>query len=151
MLIVKRYKRSPKIAGCEVTHNFSFSHRANLLHPGFWGVRRDTWPADTRAFSRPTHFLREKPWGRGWLVVCFHDLAIPQFKARLEDFIQFTQHFLFSLPPVALLDQGKCPESHASQLFVSPAKEIFLNSSESCTLLLPWQSFHSWLLLHLWL
>ena len=20
------------------------------------------------AFSRPTHFLREKPWGRGWLL-----------------------------------------------------------------------------------
>ena len=28
-------KRSPKIARCEVTHNFSFSHGANLLHPGF--------------------------------------------------------------------------------------------------------------------
>ena len=26
-----------------------------------------TWPADARAFSRPTHFLREKPWGRGCL------------------------------------------------------------------------------------
>ena len=34
-LIVKRYKRPPKIARCEVTHNFSFSHSANLLHPGF--------------------------------------------------------------------------------------------------------------------
>ena len=64
-LIVKRYKRPPKMARCEVTHNFSFSHSANLLHPGFQGVRGDTWPADARAFSRPTHFLREKPWGRG--------------------------------------------------------------------------------------
>ena len=54
-LIIKRYKRPPKIARCEVTHNFSFSHSANLLHPGFWGVRGDTWPADARAFSRPTH------------------------------------------------------------------------------------------------
>ena len=35
LLIVKRYKRPPKIARCEVTHNFSFSHSANLLHPGF--------------------------------------------------------------------------------------------------------------------
>ena len=34
-LIVKRYKRPPKIARCEVMHNFSFSHSANLLHPGF--------------------------------------------------------------------------------------------------------------------
>ena len=41
-LIIKRYKRPPKIARCEVTHNFSFSHDANLLHPGFWGVRGDT-------------------------------------------------------------------------------------------------------------
>ena len=41
-LIVKRYKRSPKIARCDVTHDFSFSHSANLLHPGFWGVRGDT-------------------------------------------------------------------------------------------------------------
>ena len=32
--LIKRYKRSPKIAGCEVTHNFSFSRGANLLHPG---------------------------------------------------------------------------------------------------------------------
>ena len=24
-----------KIARCEVTHNFSFSYSANLLHPGF--------------------------------------------------------------------------------------------------------------------
>ena len=23
-------------------------------------------PADVRAFSGPTHFLREKHWGRGW-------------------------------------------------------------------------------------
>ena len=29
------YKRPPKIARREVTHNFSFSHSANLLHPGF--------------------------------------------------------------------------------------------------------------------
>ena len=51
------------MARCEaVAHNFSFSHGANLLHPGFQGVRGDTWPADARAFSRPTHFLREKPW-----------------------------------------------------------------------------------------
>ena len=34
-LIIKRYKRPPKIARCEVTHNFSLSHSANLLHPGF--------------------------------------------------------------------------------------------------------------------
>ena len=34
-LIVKRYKRSPKIACCEVTHDLSFSHGANLLYPGF--------------------------------------------------------------------------------------------------------------------
>ena len=32
----------------------------------FSGIfRLYTWPADARAFSRPTHFLREKPWGRG--------------------------------------------------------------------------------------
>ena len=36
-LIVKRYKRPPKIVRCEVTDNFSFSHSANLLHPGFQG------------------------------------------------------------------------------------------------------------------
>ena len=60
-LLVKRYKRPPKIARCEITHNFSFSRSANLLHPGFFGVRGDTWPADARAFSCPTHFLREKP------------------------------------------------------------------------------------------
>ena len=34
-LLVKRYKRPPKIARCEVTHNFSFAHSGNLLHPGF--------------------------------------------------------------------------------------------------------------------
>ena len=31
------------------------------------------WPADARVFSRPTHFLREKPWGRGcdrrWVLI----------------------------------------------------------------------------------
>ena len=32
----------------------------------YFFVRGDTWLADARAFSRPTHFLREKPWGRGW-------------------------------------------------------------------------------------
>ena len=32
---LKRYKSSPKIARFEVTHNFSFLHSANLLHPGF--------------------------------------------------------------------------------------------------------------------
>ena len=26
-----------------------------------------------RAFSRPTHFLREKPWGRGWLLYAYFD------------------------------------------------------------------------------
>ena len=34
-LIIKRYKRSPKIARSEVKYNFSFLHKANLLHPGF--------------------------------------------------------------------------------------------------------------------
>ena len=34
-LIVKRFKRPPKITRFEVTHNFSFSHGANLLHPRF--------------------------------------------------------------------------------------------------------------------
>ena len=24
-----------------------------------------------KAFSRPTHFLREKPWGRGWMHILF--------------------------------------------------------------------------------
>ena len=42
LLIINRYKRPPKIARCVVTHNFNFSHSANLLHPGFWGVRGDT-------------------------------------------------------------------------------------------------------------
>ena len=41
-LIVKRYKRPPKIARREVTPNFSFSHSA---------------------FSRPTHFFMEKALG----------------------------------------------------------------------------------------
>ena len=33
-LFVNR-QETPKIALCDVTHNFSFSHGANLLHPGF--------------------------------------------------------------------------------------------------------------------
>ena len=55
-LIVKRYKRPPKIARREVTHNFSFSHSA---------------------FSRPTHFLRKKPWGRGRSCIAVHQGGIP--------------------------------------------------------------------------
>ena len=55
-LIVKRYKRPPKTARREVTHNFSFSHSA---------------------FSRPTHFLRKKPWGRGRSCIAVHQGGIP--------------------------------------------------------------------------
>ena len=38
--------------------------------PIIWIFNKDTWPADARAFPPPpTHFLREKPWGRGcWKV-----------------------------------------------------------------------------------
>ena len=57
-LIVKRYKRPPKTARREVTHNFSFSHSA---------------------FSRPTHFLRKKPWGRGCSCIAVHQGGIPRF------------------------------------------------------------------------
>ena len=55
-LIVKRYKRPPKTARREVTHNLSFSHSA---------------------FSRPTHFLRKKPWGRGCSCIAVHQGGIP--------------------------------------------------------------------------
>ena len=48
---------SVKISKCEI----DCCKVSLLLY--FWG---DTWPADARAFSRPTHFLREKHWGRGW-------------------------------------------------------------------------------------
>ena len=30
---------------------------------GSWSVKSQPRP---QGFSRPTHFLREKPWGRGW-------------------------------------------------------------------------------------
>ena len=38
--------------------------------PIIWIFNKDTWPADARAFSRPTHFLKEKPWGRGCCCCC---------------------------------------------------------------------------------
>ena len=51
--------------------------------PIVWIFNKDTWPADARAFSRPTHFLREKPWGRGWPRFCFHD-ALEQLKTNFH-------------------------------------------------------------------
>ena len=30
------------------------------------GFSLKRWVGREKAFSRPTHFLRENPWGRGW-------------------------------------------------------------------------------------
>ena len=79
-LIVKRYKRPPKTARREVTHNFSFSHSA---------------------FSRPTHFLRKKPWGRGCSCIAVHQGGSP-FYASISG-------FPLGATPGTLGDLSKCP------------------------------------------
>ena len=59
---------------CMLCSESKDSH-ANLLHPQFLGVFWVMWPADAKAFTRPSHFLREKGLGTRLLLICFcfHD------------------------------------------------------------------------------
>ena len=63
-LIVKRYKRSPKIVRCEVTHNSSFSHGANLsVTPRNLGCTRRHLNSRCQGLFPPYPFFEGKALG----------------------------------------------------------------------------------------
>ena len=80
-LIVKRYKRPPKIARREVTHNFSFSHSA---------------------FSRPTHFFKEKALGT-------RSQLCSRTSRGDSRFMHQSAASPWGPPPGTLRDLSKCP------------------------------------------
>ena len=81
----RRYKRSPKIAFCEVTHNFSFSHSANLLHPGFLGCSRGHVTTRCQALF-PPHPIFEGKALETRLV--YRELIILKFPISLSNFLK---------------------------------------------------------------
>ena len=81
----RRYKRSPKIARCEVTHNFSFSHSANLLHPGFLGCTRGHVTSRCQGLF-PPHPIFEGKALETRLV--YRELIILKFRISLSNFLK---------------------------------------------------------------
>ena len=81
----RRYKTPPKIAFCEVTHNFSFSHSANLLHPGFLGCSRGHVTSRCQGLF-PPHPIFEGKALETRLV--YRELIILKFPISLSNFLK---------------------------------------------------------------
>ena len=76
---LRLFSRYPVCMLCSKSKN---SH-ANLLHPQFLGVFWVMWPADARAFSRPSHFLRTRLHKHRLIVDCTN-LLLPRVSFTLK-------------------------------------------------------------------